>query len=148
MKYAAHFPATINNNQTISLFDTGTKISCMSKACFDKLQPKPALVQTHTYKVNGTNGNSLGPIRTTTCTLEFPKIFQQQFIVCQHLLWPVILGPDFSHNYLFGIDWFSTKQLHLHEEPQSIVVLDPVPFPLHVNKIYILPPPHIVKTIS
>ena len=56
------------------------------KACFEKLQPKLTLVQTHTYKVNGANSNSLGPIRMTTCTLEFPPKFQQQFIVCKHLL--------------------------------------------------------------
>ena len=58
------------------------------------------------YKVNGANGNSLGPPG---------KQFQQQFIVCKHLLSPVILGLDFSHNYLIGIDWFSTKQFHLHQ---------------------------------
>ena len=73
MKYAANFPITINNNNTISLFDTGGTVSSMSKACFDKLKPKPALVQTHTYKVNGTNGNSIGLLRTTTCTLKFTK---------------------------------------------------------------------------
>ena len=28
----------------------------MSKACFDKLQLKPALAQTDTYEVNGANG--------------------------------------------------------------------------------------------
>ena len=77
MKYAANFPVTINKNNTISLFDTGATISCMSKACFDKPQPKPALLQTHTYKVNDANGNSLGPLRMTTCTPEFPKKFQQ-----------------------------------------------------------------------
>ena len=45
------FLLQLRNNNTISLFDTGATISCMSKACFDKLQPKPTLVQTHTYKV-------------------------------------------------------------------------------------------------
>ena len=86
MKYAANFPITINKNNTISLFETGATISCMSKAHFNKLQPKHILVQTCTYKVNGADGNSLGDIRMTTCTLEFPLKFQQQFIVCKHLL--------------------------------------------------------------
>ena len=53
MKYAANLPVTINNNNTMSLFNTGATISCMLKACFDKLQPKPVLIQTHAYKVNG-----------------------------------------------------------------------------------------------
>ena len=42
--------------KTVSLFDTGATISCMPKACFDKLDPKPNLMQTQTYKVNGANG--------------------------------------------------------------------------------------------
>ena len=57
-----------------------------TKAYFDKLQPKSTLVQTNTYKVIGADGNSLGPIGMTTVMLEFPKKFQQQFIVCDHLL--------------------------------------------------------------
>ena len=36
-KYAASFPVRVNNNQTISLFDTCATISYMPKACFDKL---------------------------------------------------------------------------------------------------------------
>ena len=77
------------------------------------------------------------------------KTFQQQFIVCEHLICPIILGLDFSHNYLIGIDWFSTNQLHLHKEPQFIVVSELTPFPLHANQISTLPTPHIlVKTIS
>ena len=86
MKYAAHFTVTINKNNTISLFDTGATISVMSKTCLDKLQAKPLLIQMHTYKENGPNGNSHGPLRITICTLEFPKKIQEQFIVCEDLL--------------------------------------------------------------
>ena len=67
----------MNKNNTISLFDTGATISCMSKVCFDKLEPKPTLIQIYTYKINGANGNSLGPTGTTTCILEFLKKCQQ-----------------------------------------------------------------------
>ena len=81
--------------------------------------------------------------------IEFLKKFQWQFIVCKHLLHPIILGLDFSYNYLIGIDWFSTNQLHLHQGPQSIVVSDPAPFSLHVNQTSTMFPPHIlVKTVS
>ena len=39
--------------------------------------------------------------------------------------------------------------MHLHQGPQSIVVSDPTPFPLHINQISTLPPPNLlVKTIS
>ena len=69
IKYAANIPFTINKNKTISLFDTEATISCMSKVCFDKLDPKPALMQTHTYKVNGANSNSLGLLGITVHSL-------------------------------------------------------------------------------
>ena len=115
MKYVMNFPVTINRNNTISVFDiTGATISCMSKACFDTLQPKPKLVWTTTYRANGAHGKTLGPIGMTTGTLKFPKKFHQQFIICKNLLWPVIIRLDFSHNYLIGIDWFSSNQLYLH----------------------------------
>ena len=93
----------------MSLFDTG-EISCMSKACLDKPQPKAKLVETKTWRLNSAEGNSLGQIGMTTCILEFPMKFQQQFIICENLLLPVILGLDLSYNYLIGIDWFSLKQ--------------------------------------
>ena len=59
MKYAANLPVTINKSNAISLLATGTTISCMSKACFDRLQPKPPLVKTHTYEVNSADGTGL-----------------------------------------------------------------------------------------
>ena len=137
-KYAANFPGKINNNNTVSLFDTGASIPCMSKSCFNKLDPKCPLITKQPYRVNGTDGNSLGPLGTANCTLEFPKKFQQQFIICEHLLRSIILGLDFSHNFKIGIDWFSTNQLNLHQGPQSIVS-DHTPFPLHSNQISTLP---------
>ena len=74
--------------------------------------------------------NFLKKIPTTIHSLQSPTL------TCH-------FGLDFSHNYLIGIDWFSTNQLHLHQGPQFIVVSDPAPFPLHVNQISTLPPPYI-----
>ena len=77
----------------------------------------------------------LSPLGTAICILEFFRKFQQQFIVCKHLLRTFILELGFSHNYQIGIDLFLPKQLHLHQGPQSLVVSDPTPFPLHINQI-------------
>ena len=127
----------------LSQLDTGATISCIAKACF-KVQNKPKIVQTNIYKVNSANGNSLGPIGTTMHTLKFHKKFQQQFTICKNLLWPVILGLDFSLKYLIGTDGFSFNQLHLHQWSKSIVISDPAPFLLHVNQISTFPQPHIL----
>ena len=84
----------------------------------------------------------------TIYTLEFPKKFQKQFIFYEHLLWPAIIGLDFSHNYLIGTDWCSSNQFYPHQGPKSIIILDPAPFPLHINQISTLPSPHIlIKTV-
>ena len=91
-KFADNFPVKVNNNQTVSLFDTGATISYMLKSFFDKLDPKPLAITKHPYRVNSTDSNSLGPLGTATCTLGFPKMFWQQFIKCEHLLRPIILG--------------------------------------------------------
>ena len=129
MKYVANFPVAINHKRTIFLFYTGATITFMSKLCFDKLQPQPMIVQTNACRVNCADRNILGPIGMTTCILKFPQKFHQKFNVCKNLLWPVILGLDFSHNYLIGIDSFSFNQLHLHQGLKSIVWWDPAPFP-------------------
>ena len=49
---------------------------------------------------------------------------------------------------MIWIDWFSTRQLHVHQGPWSIVVSDPAPFPLHINQISTLPLPHLLVKIT
>ena len=95
MKYAAHFPVSINYNRTISLFDTGATVPCMSKSCFDKLQPQQKLVKTKTYRVHCAEDNSPDSIGMTKCTLDFPKKFHPT-IHCENYLNHVILDLDFS----------------------------------------------------
>ena len=94
----------------------------MSKACFDKLDPKPPLIIQCTYRVNGADDNTLGLLGTTSCTLEFPKMFQEQFIVCEHLLRPISLGLDFSHNYLIISLPNGHTLPYLHKELKGILI--------------------------
>ena len=60
------FQLNLQQPNSLSFFDTGATISCMSKAHFDKLDPKPFLTTTCTYRVNGADGNSLGSLGTNT----------------------------------------------------------------------------------
>ena len=121
MKCAANCPVTTTKNMTPFLCLT-QELLCpvCQKHALNKLQPKPKLVQTYTYKVNDADGKSLAPIRMTTCTFEFPMKFQQQFILCKHLFQPVILGLDLSCYSLIRTNWFSANQLHLHQGPRSM----------------------------
>ena len=69
-KNVANFQVKIHNKQMVSLFDIGATISCMSIVCFDNLDLKPHSLTKCIYRVNGADGNSLGPLSTTTCTLR------------------------------------------------------------------------------
>ena len=83
IKYATNFPVTINKNKTISLFDTGTTISCMSKTCFDKLDPKPTVIPIHMYKANVTNGSSFSFLGKNICPYQsWP---QKKWFNCQKM---------------------------------------------------------------
>ena len=55
-KYFADFLVKINNNETISLFDTVATISCMP--CMSEHE----LTLTQTYKVNGATATVLVPL--------------------------------------------------------------------------------------
>ena len=140
LKYAANFPVTINTNNTISVWHKSYYYLYV-KSMLWQATTQPTLAQTNIYKVNGADDNSLGPICMTKCTLEFPKKFQQQFIVCKHLLWPV-----FSHYYVIGIIGFPLINCTFTKDPKSIIISDPAPFPLHVNQISTSPPLHIHLT--
>ena len=69
--------------------------------------------------------------------------------MCEHLLRPIILSLDFSHIYLIGINWFSTKQLHLHQGLLINCSVGPhiIPF-THYTNIYTAPLHILVKTNS
>ena len=71
-------------------------ISCMSKACFDKLRYW-AYAKTNTYIQSKWCQwqQSSDPLAQPPAPWNSPEKFQQQFIVCKHLLCPIILGLEF-----------------------------------------------------
>ena len=57
------------------------------------LPPIQELLRVH---VRSATGGSLSPLGTTTCTFKLgEKEFTYTFIVCHHLLRPMIIGADF-----------------------------------------------------
>ena len=118
----------------------------MSKSCFDKLDPKPPLITKCIYRVSGADDNSLDPLGTATCTLEYLRKFQQH-------LWTL------STTHAFRTRFFP-QLLHWHGLVLSKWTTSPSRPPIHysirsytipvAHKSNIpLPPPHIlVKTIS
>ena len=113
------------------------------------MDPKPTPIQIHTYKgqwcwwqqSHSTWHNYL----YSGISQEIPTTVHS----LQTSTSTYYLRIRFCHNYLIGIKWFSTKQLHLYQGPWSTVVSDPTPFTFHIKQISTLPEPHrLVKTIS
>ena len=89
------FPAVINQTVCNALIDTGASRSCISEVFYKKLNlpPMQELLRVH---VRSATGGSLSPLGTTTCVFKLgEKEFTYTFIVCRHLLRPMIIGADF-----------------------------------------------------
>ena len=96
------FPVQIEQVMCNALIDTGASRSCISEKFYKQLNLPPIqeLFRTH---VRSATGGSLSPLGTTQCTFHIgEKEFKFNFIVCKHLLRPVITGVDFlRHNHIF-----------------------------------------------
>ena len=69
----------------------------MSEKYYKKLQlAKIHLLQN--VNVKSATGTNLAPVGVVSCTFELGKTkFSSEFIVCQNLTRPLILGKDFSY---------------------------------------------------
>ena len=88
------FPTKVGSTLCNALIDTGATKSCMSESYYRTLQIGSihSLVNTWVRSATGSNLSSLG----INCTLELGKTaFINDFIVCQNLTRPLILGRDF-----------------------------------------------------
>ena len=89
------FPTKVGSTICNALIDTGATKSCMSESYYRTLQIDSihSLVNMHVRSATGSNLSPLGIIK---CTFELGKTaFINDFIECQNLTRPFILGRDF-----------------------------------------------------
>ena len=89
------FPTKVGSTLCNALIDTGATKSCMSESYYRTLQIGSirSLVNMH---VRSATGSNLSPLGIINCTFELGKTaFINNFIVCQNLTRPLILGRDF-----------------------------------------------------
>ena len=137
------FLATINKTVCNALIDTGASRSCIIEKFYKQINLPPVreLLRTH---LRPATGGSLSPIGTTQCTFKLgEKEFTNTFIVCRHLLRPIIIGADFLKQKQIFVGYSEVgkyvleyKHLELvssitvHESPQ-LVLTKPVRIPQH-----------------
>ena len=89
------FPTKVGSTICNALIDTGATKSCMSESYCKTLQLDSlhSLVNT---RVKSATGSNLSPLGIVNCPLKLGNTtFVNDFIVCQNLTRPLILGKDF-----------------------------------------------------
>ena len=89
------FPTKVGSTLCNALIDTGATKSCMSESYYKMLHLDSIHSVVNTC-VRSATGSNLSPLGIVNCTLKLGKTtFVNDFIVCQNLTRPLILGKDF-----------------------------------------------------
>ena len=89
------FPTKVGSTLCNTLIDTGATKSCMSESYYKTLHLDSIHSVVNT-RVKSTTGSNLSPLGIVNCSLKLGNTtFVIDFIVCQNLTRPLILGKDF-----------------------------------------------------
>ena len=98
------FPISIQDKEVNALLDTGAEKSCMSMDMFSRL--KLPLNVAKIPKLRNASGRDMKTHGVMTMKFKMGNtIFTQEFVVCENLVRPIIIGRDFTVNNFIGIAW-------------------------------------------
>ena len=115
----------IQGTKCNALIDTGASRSCISEAYFKTL-PQQTLKGLHRVAVRSASGSSLALLgfMTSNITLE-NKTFQHDFVVCKHLMRPLILGREFLFKNELKVYYSKTGECRLdHKQEELVATID------------------------
>ena len=117
----ATIPTTFGQTKCNVLIDTGAMKSCMSQAYYQQLM-LPATRSIHTFSIKSANGTNLCPIGITECEFKIgTKEYKNDFIVCENLVRPCILGIDFLRKHGIWTGWGPTGKFQLISQQKFLV---------------------------
>ena len=107
------------------MIDTGASRSCISEAYFKTL-PQQTLKGLHRVAVQSASGSSLAPLGFMTCNITLGnKAFQHDFVVCKHLMRPLILGREFLFKNELKVYYSKTGECRLeHKQEELVATID------------------------
>ena len=98
------FPISVQDKEVNALLDTGAEKSCMSIDMFARL--KLPLNVAKVPKLRNASGRDMKTHGVMTTKFKMGNtIFIQEFVVCDNLVRPIIIGRDFTVNNFIGIAW-------------------------------------------
>ena len=114
------FPTKIGTTICNVLIDTGATRSCMSEKYYKKLH----LTKIHSSQninVESATGSNLAPAGLLNCTFELGKTeFSSEFIVCQNLTRPLILGDFLIQNHV-SVRYLGNGKCILDYQQQKLI---------------------------
>ena len=119
------FPTKVGATLYNALIDTSATKSCMSEAYYRILQLSSIRSLSNTHMRSAT-GSNLAPLGIVNCTFELGKtVFTNDFIVCQTLTRPLILGRDFLISHCTTVRYSEDGKciLNCHQEELIATVL-------------------------
>ena len=118
------FPIDIQGTKCNALIDTGASRSCISEAYFKTL-PQQTLKGLHRVAVRSASGSSLAPLGFITSNITLGnKTFQHDFVVCKHLMRPLILGREFLFKNELKVYYSKTGECRLDYKQELIATVD------------------------
>ena len=119
------FPTKVGSTLCNALINTSATRSCMSESYYRTLRLSDicSLSNTHVRSATGTN---LSPLGFINCTFELGKTaFTNDFIVCQNLTRPLILGRDFFYKNCVTVRYSENGKSILNcQQEELIATLD------------------------
>ena len=118
------FPIDIQGTRCNALIDTGASRSCISEAYFKTL-PQQTLKRLHRVAVRSASGSSLAPLGFMTSYITLRnKTFQHDFVVCKHLMRPLILGREFLFKNELKVYYSKTGECRLDHKQELVATVD------------------------
>ena len=130
----ALIPVVINHTTPSALVDTGATRSCLSGAQYRDMG-EPSFTALCRGTVRAATGGDMGPLGFLTCQLKINhQVYEHEFVVCKHLITPVILGIDFLRKFNINISWGEEGRIQLKTGTQDLVhsIQDNIQYPVSI----------------
>ena len=119
------FPTKVESTLCNALIDTGATKSCMSESYYKTLHLNNISSVANT-RVRSATGSNLSPLGIVNCAVTLGKTtFVNDFIVCQNLTRPLILGKDFLMKNQITVRYAENGKCILNcQQEEMIATLD------------------------
>ena len=119
------FPTKVGSTLCNALIDTGATKSCMNESYY-KMLHLDSIHSVVNTRVRSATGSNLSPLGIVNCTLKLGKTtFVNDFIVCQNLTRPLILGKDFLMKNHITVRYVENGKCILNfQQEEMVAILD------------------------